>query len=112
MLRDGLQFGIRKAAAVALHTPTAWFDEYDSGARTDVRDPRVLETEGKLTRSPNRVIRPNPYFRLLPPPTPSASEYSCLYHGTQRSTMADGPLEPGRRVNYCRARVEIVSGDS
>ena len=72
----------------ALQTPTALvFDEYDAG-RPDVMFviQRVLETEGKLTLlDQNRVIRPNPYFRLFSTAnTVGLGDTSGLYHGTQQ----------------------------
>jgi len=48
------------------------FDEYDAG-RPDVMFviQRVLEAQGKLTLlDQNRVIKPNPFFRLFPQPIP------------------------------------------
>jgi cobaltochelatase CobS len=46
---------------------------------------RVLETEGKLTLlDQNRVIRPNPWFRLFSTAnTVGLGDTSGLYHGTQ-----------------------------
>jgi cobaltochelatase CobS len=72
----------------ALQTPTALvFDEYDAG-RPDVMFviQRVLEVEGKLTLlDQNRVIRPNPYFRLFATAnTVGLGDTSGLYHGTQQ----------------------------
>ncbi len=72
----------------ALQTPTALvFDEYDAG-RPDVMFviQRVLEVEGKLTLlDQNRVIRPNPYFRLFSTAnTVGLGDTSGLYHGTQQ----------------------------
>ena len=62
------------------------FDEYDAG-RPDVMFviQRVLETEGKLTLlDQNRVIRPNPWFRLFSTAnTVGLGDTSGLYHGTQ-----------------------------
>jgi cobaltochelatase CobS len=47
---------------------------------------RVLETEGKLTLlDQNRVIRPNPWFRLFATAnTVGLGDTSGLYHGTQQ----------------------------
>ncbi|MDG2003926.1 MAG: CbbQ/NirQ/NorQ C-terminal domain-containing protein, partial [Novosphingobium sp.] len=60
--------------------------EYDAG-RPDVMFviQRILETEGKLTLlDQNRVIRPNPYFRLFSTAnTVGLGDTSGLYHGTQ-----------------------------
>jgi len=72
----------------ALQTPTALvFDEYDAG-RPDVMFviQRVLEAEGKLTLlDQNRVIRPNPNFRLFATAnTVGLGDTSGLYHGTQQ----------------------------
>ncbi|HZG32386.1 MAG TPA: cobaltochelatase subunit CobS [Sphingopyxis sp.] len=72
----------------ALQTPTALvFDEYDAG-RPDVMFviQRVLEAEGKLTLlDQNRVIRPNPHFRLFATAnTVGLGDTSGLYHGTQQ----------------------------
>ncbi len=70
VLRDGVQVTEFREGLLpwALQTPTALvFDEYDAG-RPDVMFviQRVLETEGKLTLlDQNRVIRPDPYFRLF-----------------------------------------------
>jgi cobaltochelatase CobS len=62
------------------------FDEYDAG-RPDVMFviQRVLEAEGKLTLlDQNRVIRPNPWFRLFSTAnTVGLGDTSGLYHGTQ-----------------------------
>ena len=71
----------------ALQHPVALvFDEYDAG-RPDVMFviQRVLETEGKLTLlDQNRVIRPNPWFRLFSTAnTVGLGDTSGLYHGTQ-----------------------------
>jgi cobaltochelatase CobS len=71
----------------ALQRPVALvFDEYDAG-RPDVMFviQRVLETEGKLTLlDQNRVIRPNPWFRLFATAnTVGLGDTSGLYHGTQ-----------------------------
>jgi cobaltochelatase CobS len=69
VLKDGQQVTEFREGLLpwALQTPTALvFDEYDAG-RPDVMFviQRVLETEGKLTLlDQNRVIRPNPWFRL------------------------------------------------
>jgi cobaltochelatase CobS len=72
----------------ALQTPTALvFDEYDAG-RPDVMFviQRVLEVEGKLTLlDQNRIIRPNPYFRLFATAnTVGLGDTTGLYHGTQQ----------------------------
>ncbi len=89
VLRDGLQVTEFREGLLpwALQRPVALvFDEYDAG-RPDVMFviQRVLETEGKLTLlDQNRVIRPNPYFRLFATAnTVGLGDTSGLYHGTQ-----------------------------
>lgn len=63
------------------------FDEYDAG-RPDVMFviQRVLEASGHLTLlDQNRVISPNPYFRLFATTnTIGLGDTSGLYHGTQQ----------------------------
>src|SRR5579875_3501479 len=63
------------------------FDEYDAG-RPDVMFviQRVLEAQGKLTLlDQNRVIRPNPFFRLFATTnTIGLGDTTGLYHGTQQ----------------------------
>ena len=63
------------------------FDEYDAG-RPDVMFviQRVLEAQGKLTLlDQNRVIRPNPFFRLFSTTnTIGLGDTTGLYHGTQQ----------------------------
>ncbi|PXA96757.1 cobaltochelatase subunit CobS [Nostoc sp. 3335mG] len=90
VLKDGQQITEFREGLLpwALQTPTALvFDEYDAG-RPDVMFviQRVLETEGKLTLlDQNRVIRPNPYFRLFATAnTVGLGDTSGLYHGTQQ----------------------------
>ena len=89
VLRDGLQVTEFREGLLpwALQHPVALvFDEYDAG-RPDVMFviQRVLETEGKLTLlDQNRVIRPNPGFRLFSTAnTVGLGDTSGLYHGTQ-----------------------------
>jgi cobaltochelatase CobS len=89
VLRDGLQVTEFREGLLpwALQHPVALvFDEYDAG-RPDVMFviQRVLETEGKLTLlDQNRVIRPNPHFRLFATAnTVGLGDTSGLYHGTQ-----------------------------
>src|SRR5688572_7473802 len=89
VLRDGLQVTEFREGLLpwALQHPVALvFDEYDAG-RPDVMFviQRVLETEGKLTLlDQNRVIRPNPHFRLFSTAnTVGLGDTSGLYHGTQ-----------------------------
>jgi cobaltochelatase CobS len=63
------------------------FDEYDAG-RPDVMFviQRVLEAQGRLTLlDQNRVIRPNPWFRLFSTTnTIGLGDTTGLYHGTQQ----------------------------
>ncbi len=89
VLRDGLQVTEFREGLLpwALQHPVALvFDEYDAG-RPDVMFviQRVLEQQGKLTLlDQNRVIRPNPYFRLFATAnTVGLGDTSGLYHGTQ-----------------------------
>ena len=89
VLRDGLQVTEFREGLLpwALQHPVALvFDEYDAG-RPDVMFviQRVLEQSGKLTLlDQNRVIRPNPYFRLFATSnTVGLGDTSGLYHGTQ-----------------------------
>ncbi len=72
----------------AIQRPIALvFDEYDAG-RPDVMFviQRVLEAQGRLTLlDQNRVIRPNPYFRLFSTTnTIGLGDTTGLYHGTQQ----------------------------
>ena len=90
VLREGQQVTEFREGLLpwALQTPTALvFDEYDAG-RPDVMFviQRVLETEGKLTLlDQNRVIRPNPWFRLFATAnTVGLGDTSGLCHGTQQ----------------------------
>jgi len=90
VVRDGQQITEFREGLLpwALQHPTALvFDEYDAG-RPDVMFviQRVLEVEGKLTLlDQNRVIRPNPYFRLFATAnTVGLGDTSGLYHGTQQ----------------------------
>jgi len=90
VLRDGQQVTEFREGILpwALQNPTALvFDEYDAG-RPDVMFviQRVLEVEGKLTLlDQNRVMRPNPYFRLFSTTnTVGLGDTTGLYHGTQQ----------------------------
>ncbi|QXQ08636.1 cobaltochelatase subunit CobS [Sphingosinicellaceae bacterium] len=90
VLREGKQVTEFREGLLpwALQTPTALvFDEYDAG-RPDVMFviQRVLEVEGKLTLlDQNRVIRPNPWFRLFATAnTVGLGDTTGLYHGTQQ----------------------------
>jgi len=72
----------------AIQRPIALvFDEYDAG-RPDVMFviQRVLEAQGKLTLlDQNRVIRPNPWFRLFSTTnTIGLGDTTGLYHGPQQ----------------------------
>ena len=95
----------------ALQHPVALvFDEYDAG-RPDVMFviQRVLETEGKLTLlDQNRVIRPNPFFRLFATTnTIGLGDTTGLYHGTQ--AINQGQMDRWNIVttlNYLPAAVE------
>ena len=95
----------------ALQHPVALvFDEYDAG-RPDVMFviQRVLETDGKLTLlDQNRVIRPNPWFRLFSTTnTIGLGDTSGLYHGTQ--ALNQGQLDRWNIVatlNYLPAETE------
>ena len=114
VLRDGLQVTEFREGLLpwALQTPTALvFDEYDAG-RPDVMFviQRVLETEGKLTLlDQNRVIRPNPWFRLFATAnTVGLGDTSGLYHGTQ--AINQGQMDRWNLVvalNYLPAATEI-----
>src|ERR1700755_2945525 len=95
----------------ALQHPVALvFDEYDAG-RPDVMFviQRVLEAEGKLTLlDQNRVIRPNPWFRLFATTnTVGLGDTTGLYHGTQ--AINQGQMHRWNIVttlNYLPAAVE------
>ena len=90
VLRDGQQVTEFREGILpyALQSNTALcFDEYDAG-RPDVMFviQRVLEAHGKLTLlDQNRVIRPNPWFRLFATTnTIGLGDTTGLYHGTQQ----------------------------
>ena len=94
VLQDGLQVTEFREGLLpwALQHPVALvFDEYDAG-RPDVMFviQRVLEADGKLTLlDQNRVIRPNPWFRLFATTnTIGLGDTSGLYHGTQAINQA------------------------
>jgi cobaltochelatase CobS len=113
VLREGQQVTEFREGLLpwALQTPTALvFDEYDAG-RPDVMFviQRVLEAEGKLTLlDQNRVIRPNPFFRLFATAnTVGLGDTSGLYHGTQ--AINQGQMDRWNIVvglNYLPAQVE------
>jgi cobaltochelatase CobS len=118
VLRDGLQVTEFREGLLpwALQHPVALvFDEYDAG-RPDVMFviQRVLETVGKLSLlDQNRVIRPNPWFRLFATAnTVGLGDTSGLYHGTQ--AINQGQMDRWNLVvalNYLPAETEqaIVS---
>jgi cobaltochelatase CobS len=90
VLREGKQITEFREGMLpwAIQRPIALvFDEYDAG-RPDVMFviQRVLEAQGKLTLlDQNRVIRPNPWFRLFSTTnTIGLGDTSGLYHGTQQ----------------------------
>ncbi|HWD26010.1 MAG TPA: cobaltochelatase subunit CobS [Rhizomicrobium sp.] len=90
VLKDGKQITEFREGLLpwCLQHPVALtFDEYDAG-RPDVMFviQRVLETAGKLTLlDQNKVIRPNPYFRLFSTTnTIGLGDTTGLYHGTQQ----------------------------
>jgi cobaltochelatase CobS len=103
----------------ALQRPVALvFDEYDAG-RPDVMFviQRVLEAQGRLTLlDQNRVIRPNPYFRLFSTTnTVGLGDTTGLYHGTQQ--INQGQMDRWSIVttlNYLEhdAEVEIILAKS
>ncbi len=87
------------------------FDEYDAG-RPDVMFviQRVLEVQGRLTLlDQNRVIRPNPYFRLFATTnTIGLGDTTGLYHGTQQ--INQGQMDRWSIVttlNYLGQDVEV-----
>ena len=113
VLKDGKQVTEFREGMLpwALQRPVAiCFDEYDAG-RPDVMFviQRVLETEGKLTLlDQNRVIRPNPFFRLFATTnTIGLGDTTGLYHGTQ--AINQGQMDRWNIVttlNYLPAAVE------
>ena len=113
VLQDGQQVTEFKEGLLpwALQHPVALvFDEYDAG-RPDVMFviQRVLETDGKLTLlDQNRVIRPNPWFRLFATTnTIGLGDTSGLYHGTQ--ALNQGQMDRWNIVttlNYLPAATE------
>ena len=113
VLREGQQVTEFREGLLpwALQHPVALvFDEYDAG-RPDVMFviQRVLETEGKLTLlDQNRVIRPNPWFRLFATTnTIGLGDTTGLYHGTQ--AINQGQMDRWNIVatlNYLPAAVE------
>ncbi|WP_292054395.1 MULTISPECIES: cobaltochelatase subunit CobS [unclassified Brevundimonas] len=94
VLKDGKQITEFREGILpwALQRPVALvFDEYDAG-RPDVMFviQRVLEAQGALTLlDQNRVIRPNPYFRLFATAnTVGLGDTTGLYHGAQQINQA------------------------
>jgi cobaltochelatase CobS len=90
VLKDGKQITEFREGILpwAIQRPIALvFDEYDAG-RPDVMFviQRILEAQGKLTLlDQNRVIRPNPFFRLFSTTnTIGLGDTTGLYHGTQQ----------------------------
>ncbi|MCR9195217.1 MAG: cobaltochelatase subunit CobS [Hyphomonas sp.] len=118
VLKDGAQITEFREGILpwALQRPVAiTFDEYDAG-RPDVMFviQRVLEASGKLTLlDQNRVIEPNPYFRLFATTnTVGLGDTTGLYHGTQQ--LNQGQMDRWSIVttlNYLEhdAEVEIVA---
>ena len=117
VLKDGKQVTEFREGILpwALQRPVAIvFDEYDAG-RPDVMFviQRVLESSGKLTLlDQNRVIAPNPYFRLFSTTnTVGLGDTTGLYHGTQQ--INQGQMDRWSIVttlNYLThdAEVEII----
>src|SRR6201987_5268901 len=114
VLREGQQVTEFREGLLpwALQHPVALvFDEYDAG-RPDVMFviQRVLEAEGKLTLlDQNRVIRPNPWFRLFATTnTVGLGDTSGLYHGTQQ--INQGQMDRWNVVvtlNYLTHDIEV-----
>src|SRR5437588_10811475 len=113
VLKDGKQVTEFREGMLpwAIQRPIALvFDEYDAG-RPDVMFviQRVLEAQGKLTLlDQNRVIRPNPWFRLFATTnTVGLGDTTGLYHGTQ--AINQGQMDRWNIVttlNYLPAAVE------
>ena len=94
VLKDGQQVTEFREGMLpwAIQRPIALvFDEYDAG-RPDVMFviQRVLESSGRLTLlDQNRVIRPNPWFRLFATSnTVGLGDATGLYHGAQQINQA------------------------
>ena len=114
VLRDGLQVTEFREGLLPweLQHPVALvFDEYDAG-RPDVMFviQRVLEQAGKLTLlDQNRVIRPNPWFRLFATAnTVGLGDTTGLDQGTQ--TINQGQMDRWNIVtalNYLPAETEL-----
>ena len=118
VLKDGQQVTEFREGILpwALQRPVAIvFDEYDAG-RPDVMFviQRILEASGRLTLlDQNRVIAPNPYFRLFATTnTVGLGDTTGLYHGTQQ--LNQGQMDRWSIVttlNYLEhdAEVEIIA---
>ena len=118
VLKDGQQVTEFREGILpwALQRPVAIvFDEYDAG-RPDVMFviQRILEASGRLTLlDQNRVIAPNPYFRLFATTnTVGLGDTTGLYHGTQQ--LNQGQMDRWSIVttlNYLEhdAEVDIVA---
>ena len=114
VLKDGKQVTEFREGMLpwALQRPIALvFDEYDAG-RPDVMFviQRVLEAAGRLTLlDQNRVIRPNPFFRLFSTTnTIGLGDTTGLYHGTQQ--INQGQMDRWSIVttlNYLAHDVEV-----
>lgn len=94
VLKDGQQVTEFQEGIVpwSLQRPMALiFDEYDAG-RPDVMFviQRILERDGKFTlMDQNRVLQPNPYFRLFATAnTVGQGNSNGMYHGAQRLNHA------------------------
>jgi len=113
VLKEGVQVTEFREGLLpwAMQHPVALvFDEYDAG-RPDVMFviQRVLEAEGKMTLlDQNRVIRPNPWFRLFATSnTVGLGDTTGLYHGTQQ--INQGQMDRWNLVvtlNYLPAETE------
>ena len=114
VLKDGQQVTEFREGMLpwAIQRPIALvFDEYDAG-RPDVMFviQRVLEAQGRLTLlDQNRVIRPNPHFRLFATTnTIGLGDTTGLYHGTQQ--INQGQMDRWSVVttlNYLAQDVEV-----
>lgn len=127
VLRDGKQVTEFQEGIIpwSLQRPTALiFDEYDAG-RPDVMFviQRILERDGKFTLlDQNKVIRPNPYFRLFATAnTVGLGNLNGLYHGTQLLNHAQvdrwnivttlNYLPHAEEVEIVAARVKSMDND-
>lgn len=127
ILQDGKQITQFQEGLLpwALEHPCALiFDEYDAG-RPDVMFviQRVLETEGKLTLlDQNRVIRPNPAFRLFATAnTIGLGDTTGLYHGTQQINQGQmdrwnivaalNYLPPSQEIKIIMAKMNVLPDD-